>query len=430
MTILFADGAKDRIITDEERNQHLDNLLNKIGGNPQKVLLLPPEHTRLYSEAGPITDYLYKKLIAEGKVEDILPTLGTHVAMNEKQIRMMFGEDIPLDAFIAHDWRNDVIEKGEVSGEKVKEFSDGILDYEVKVLVNKILFEGNYDLILSIGQIVPHEVAGMANYTKNICVGCGGPDMINKSHFLGAACNMEKLLGRADNPVRKLFNYAYHEFLSELPIYFILTVIGKEKEDLVMRGLYGCDHDDGFLEAVKLSQKVNLDLLEKPIKKAVVYLTPKEFNSTWLGNKAVYRTRMAIEDDGELIILAPGVHEFGEDGEIDKLIRKYGYRGTPATMDAVKNNEDIKNNLSAAAHLIHGSSESRFKITYCTDPEKMTKEEVEEVNFNWASYKEMAEKYNPEKLNDGWQMVDDEEIYYISNPALGLWALESNFSEK
>jgi hypothetical protein len=83
-------------------------------------------------------------------------------------------------------------------------------------------------------------------------------------------------------------------------------------------------------------------------------------HSTWLGNKAVYRTRMAMADGGELIILAPGVKEFGEDHEIDRLIRKYGYRGTPATLAAVKANEELRNNLSAAAHLIHGSSEGRF----------------------------------------------------------------------
>ncbi|MHC4871401.1 MAG: nickel-dependent putative hexonate epimerase [Planctomycetota bacterium] len=427
MTILFADGKEDRIISDEERNKHLDDMIEKIGGDPQKILLLPPDHTRLYSEAGPITDYLYQKFTAAGKSVEIMPALGTHVAMNEKQLRMMFGENIPLDAFIPHDWRNDVIDRGTVSSEKIKEFSDGQVDYDMKVMVNKRLFEGNYDLILSIGQVVPHEVVGMANYTKNICVGCGGPDMINKSHFLGAACNMEKILGQIDNPVRKTFNYAYDEFISELPVYFILTVIGKENDDLVMRGIYGCDDNDGFVEAAKLSQQVNLDLLDKPMKKAVVYLTPKEFNSTWLGNKAVYRTRMAIADDGELIILAPAVHEFGEDKEIDQLIRKYGYNGTPATMKAVDENEELKNNLSAAAHLIHGSSEGRFTITYCTDPEKLSKEEVEGVGFKWAPYSEVAEKYNPDTLKDGWQEVDGEEIYYVSNPALGLWALKENF---
>jgi nickel-dependent lactate racemase len=297
----------------------------------------------------------------------------------------------------------------------------------MKVMVNKCLLEGNYDLILSIGQVVPHEVVGMANYTKNVCVGLGGSDLINKSHFLGAACNMEKIMGRADTPVRKAFNYAVDEFMADMPIYYMLTVIGKEQDGLVMRGFYCADDEECFLKASKLSQQVNLDLLDKPIKKCVVYLTPKEFGSTWLGNKAVYRTRMVIADDGELIVLAPAVHEFGEDPDIDKLIRKYGYKGTPATMKAVEENEDIRNNLGAAAHLIHGSSEGRFKITYCTDEENMTQKEVEDAGFNWASYKEMAAKYDPEKMKDGYQTIDGEEVYYISNPALGLWALESNF---
>ncbi|MBN2712635.1 MAG: DUF2088 domain-containing protein [Planctomycetes bacterium] len=411
----------------EEKQAHLDAFIEVLDFTPKKVLLLPPDHTRLYSDAGPITDYLYKKLVKTAEVVDIMPALGTHAAMNEKQLRMMFGPDIPLDRFLIHDWRNGVSEAGVVPGSKLSEFSDGKVDYKMQVKVNKALLEGGYDLILSIGQIVPHEVVGMANYTKNICVGVGGSDMINKSHFLGAVCNMETILGRAESPVRSVFNYAYDQFLSHLPIYFILTVIGKEAEEYVLRGLYIGDDKDAFEQACKLSQQVNLDLLDKPIKKAVVYLTPKEFASTWLGNKAVYRTRMAIADDGELIILAPAVKEFGEDHQIDLLIRKYGYRGTEETLKAVNENEDLRNNLSAAAHLIHGSSNGRFSITYCTDPDKLSKEEVEGVGFKWAPYSEMAAKYDPEKLKDGLQTVDGEEIYYISNPALGLWALKEQF---
>jgi nickel-dependent lactate racemase len=427
MTTFLADGSPERVITNEEKHRHLDAFLANLGFAPKKVLLLPPDHTRLYSDAGPIADYLYKKLSPSAQV-DLLPALGTHVAMNEKQIRMMFGPDIPLDRFLVHDWRRGVREVGVVPSKKLKEFSGGKVDYEMKVEISKILLDGGYDLVLSLGQIVPHEVVGMANYTKNVCVGVGGSDMINKSHFLGAACNMETILGRTDTPVRAVFNYAYDKFVSHLPIYFILTVIGKEKGSLVLRGLYIGDDVDCFRQGCALSQQVNLDLLDRPIKKCVVYLTPKEFNSTWLGNKSVYRTRMVIADDGDLIVLAPGVHEFGEDPEIDRLIRKYGYRGTPATMRAVKENEDIRNNLSAAAHLIHGSSEGRFKITYCTDPKKLSREEVEGVGFRWADYHETVKKYDPEKLVDGYQTVDGEEIYYISNPALGLWALEKDFA--
>lgn len=156
--------------------------------------------------------------------------------------------------------------------------------------------------------------------------------------------------------------------------------------------------------------------------KVVVYLDPREFKSTWLGNKAVYRTRMAIADGGELIVLAPAVERFGEDDENDRLIRKYGYVGREAVLKLVEENADLKANLSVAAHLIHGSSDSRFTITYCTT--HLSKEEVESVNFRWAPYAEMARRYDPKTLKDGFCTVENERIFYVSNPALGLWVCD------
>jgi nickel-dependent lactate racemase len=267
----------------------------------------------------------------------------------------------------------------------------------------------------------------MANYNKNIFVGTGGQEGINKSHFLGAVYGMEKMMGRAETPVRKVLNYASDNFAKDLPIIYIQTVIGKDENgNLVMRGLFIGDDYECFELAAKLSLEVNFEMLDEPLKKVVVYLDPSEFKSTWLGNKSIYRTRMAIADEGELIVLAPGLKEFGEDKDIDTLIRKYGYLTTPEILKLVDENEDLQNNLSAAAHLIHGSSEDRFKITYC--PGNISKEEIESVNFNYEDLNEMMQKYNPGKLKDGFNtMHDGEEIFFISNPALGLWSWKEKF---
>jgi nickel-dependent lactate racemase len=395
----------------------------------KKVLVLPPDHTRLNSMAGPITAIIYEKLTAAGVQVDILPTLGTHNPMTEQQLRMMFGDSIPLDVFKVHDWRNEVVRKGLISGEMLSELSGGKVDYTVGVEVNTMLFDG-YDLILSVGQVVPHEVVGMANYTKNIVVGAGGSDIINKSHFLGAVSNMETILGRADSPVRRLFNHAVDTYLSDLPITYILTVMEQDYStgEMHMRGFYAGDDAAPYNAACELAQKVNITLLEREPKKVVVYLDPHEFQSTWLGNKSVYRTRMAIADGGELIVLAPALKEFGEDPTIDKLIRKFGYKGTPATLKAVEEDEELRSNLGAAAHLIHGSSEGRFKITYCPGEGGVTLDEVRSVGFDVAPYAEMAARYNPDELKDGFNTLPDgEEVFYISNPALGLWAFAEKF---
>jgi nickel-dependent lactate racemase len=428
MARYFARGGVNANITTSDKREALAQALKVIGRPLRRVLVLPPDHTRLNSNAGELTRLLYEMLAPNVEV-DILPTLGTHSVMTEAQLRMMFGEVIPLDRFKVHDWRKGVRHVGTVPGKLLREWSEDRVDYDVRVEVSNLLF-GGYDLILSVGQLVPHEVVGIANYTKNIMTGAGGSDMINKSHFLGAAYGMERMMGRIDTPVRRLFNYGVEKFLGGLPIVYVLTVMQKDKAagGMIMRGLYVGDDMETFTLGAQLSQKVNLDLLDKPLQKVVVYLDPQEFTSTWLGNKAIYRTRMAMADGGELIILAPGLKEFGEDPEIDRLIRKYGYHGTPATLAAVKANAELRDNLGAAAHLIHGSSEGRFRITYCPGPQ-MKPEAIRSAGFEAGDLDAMTRRYQPDKLKDGYnRLPDGEEIFYISNPALGLWALRSQFA--
>jgi hypothetical protein len=205
---------------------------------------------------------------------------------------------------------------------------------------------------------------------------------------------------------------------------YVLTVVGRGNDSgLAVRGLFIGDDIECFQLAAELSLKVNFEIVDEPIRKAVVYLDPDEFHSTWLGNKAVYRTRMALADGAELIVLAPGVREFGEDKRIDEMIRKYGYFGTPATLAAVNANADLAGDLSAAAHLIHGSSEGRFTIRWC--PGHLSKEEIESVGFEYGELSEMTQRYDPEMLSHGYNTVDGEEIFFIANPGLGLWAHRS-----
>ncbi|HPQ46742.1 MAG TPA: lactate racemase domain-containing protein [Clostridia bacterium] len=388
-----------------------------------KVLLIPPDFTRFHSMAGLITGLFYKKLKDQCEV-DILPALGTHEPMTREECFEMFG-DIPFDRFIVHDWRNDVEKIGEVPASFVSEVSEGLVAESIPVEVNRLLLDESYDLIVSIGQVVPHEVVGMANYSKNIFVGCGGRQMINSSHMLGAFYGMERIMGRDFSPVRKVFDYAEENFIKHIPLIYFLTVTTAAGNDVDIHGLFVGRDRRVFEEAVALSQQVNLNYLEEAPKKMVVFLNEKEFKSTWLGNKSVYRTRMAIADGGELVVLAPGVQRFGEDDGIDRLIRRYGYVGREKVLELVEEGSDLKGNLSAAAHLIHGSSDGRFTITYAVS--KISQEEIEGVNYRYASYEDMAGIYNPDVMKDGWNTVNGERIYYISNPALGLWAERKRF---
>ena len=424
MTTYLSTGRPETVISRAQQKDHLQNALAQLG-SLKRVLIIPPDFTRFHSGAGEIAEDVFE-LLSGSAVIDILPALGTHSPMTESQIETMFGS-VPRDTIHVHDWRNGLVKLGEVPGSFISEVSGGLVDYAISIELNRMLTDGNYDLILSVGQVVPHEVIGMANQNKNIFVGTGGKDTINKTHFLGAVVGMENIMGRSQTAVRAVFNYAEENFTQDLPIVYALTVRSNNDDgNLVTRGLYIGEGTECFNEAAGLSQQVNLDLLDEPLQKVVVFLDHGEFKSTWLGNKSVYRTRMAMADDGELIVLAPGLREFGEDGEIDRLIRKYGYRGTRETLEAVKQNDDLAANRSAAAHLIHGSSEGRFSITYA--PGHLSRTETESVNFKYADLGQLLERYDPDKLKNGFNVMGDgEQVFYISNPALGLWALKDQF---
>jgi nickel-dependent lactate racemase len=421
--IYFQTGSPSHDLTPADLRDGVFKALDTFGPH-SNMLIIPPDITRIHSRAGELTRYAYEH--NPDAVKAIIPALGTHQPMNSHEIETMFG-NLPQNLFREHRWRTDCVQTGTIPADYIEKVSDGTVSYDLPVYFNKILFDQKYDCILSISQVVPHEVAGMAGYTKNIFVGLGGSENIHKTHFLGAAYGMERIMGRAGTPVRQVFNHAVKTFLGDLPIVHIITVLGMASDgSLKVRGLFIGNDDECYNKAAQLSQTVNIHQLDKPLQKVVVHLDPLEFKSTWLGNKSIYRTRMAIADDGELLILAPGVKMFGEDLQIDALIRQFGYRGTPFTMNAINNHDHLKNNLSAAAHLIHGSSEDRFTITYCTGG--MDKSTIENVGFQFESVEKMIKRYNPLSLSEGYNtMPDGEEIYYISAPGSGLWACKEKF---
>jgi len=418
-------GSKDAELTNEDLGKALAGALEKIG-RKQRVLIIPPDFTRFHSRSGTLTEMAWESL--GSNVKCVLPALGTHFPMSEEGKTRMFGR-LAHALIRDHEWREGLAELGRLDGTFMETISGGRLDFDWPVQVNRLLVDDPWDLILSIGQVVPHEIVGMANYTKNIMVGVGGQEGIDKSHFLGAVCGMENLMGRGNSPVRQLFNRGARDFCAFLPIVYVLTVVSVDSRGRkVTRGIFIGDDEECYNRAVALSQQVNIVLLDRAPEKVIVSLEPEEFRSTWLGNKSIYRTRMAIADGGELVVLAPGVHCFGENEKMDRLIRKFGYRGTDAVLAQVAGHPDLEANLSVAAHLIHGSSEGRFRITYC--PGGLSREEVEAAGYEYGDPEQYGARYGRSRLEEGWnRMPDGEEIFYISNPALGLWALKECFGE-
>lgn len=410
-------GYEDRCLLDDEWMALTDQWIKEECPG-RRILILPPDMTRCYSYAGVLTSYLYQKLEKEHEVF-IMPAVGTHAQMKEKEIQDFF-PGIPKEAFLSHDWREDTVCLGTVPGTYMREVTDGRYEEEIQVLLNRRAASGEFDAILSVGQVVPHEVVGMANYTKNLAVGIGGRDMINKSHMVGAICNLETMMGNTDSPVRAIFDYAQEHFFNQLNITFFLTVTMEKNGKAELYGLYIGKNRDTYETAAALSQKKNITWLPQRMKRIVAFLDPTEFHSTWVGNKAIYRTRMAIADGGDLVILAPGVQKFGENEETDACIRKFGYVGTERLLKEYREHA-FEGLEMAAAHLIHGSSEGRFRIIYATDPALLTKEEVESAGFEWMDVKEALAHYHPEKKETGYYEDERGEYYFVKSPAVGLW---------
>lgn len=417
MTTYYANGGKDHSLTTADLRDALSTTFAAIGDR-KKVLLLPPDATRLFSRAGELT-VLCRELLGDA-VTDIMPALGTHWPMKPDQLDHMF-PGVPHDLFRPHRWRDDVVTLGEVPAEFVSDVTGGIYQSAWQAQVNKMLRDGGHDLIFSLGQVVPHEVIGMANYNKNVFVGTGGVAGINESHYLSAIYGIEQTLGRADTPLRRILNYAQDHFCQDMPLLYALTVVQQMPDGtLHTRGLYIGDDHETFYQAAELAREVNITHLDRAPKHVVAYLDPSEFKSTWLGNKSIYRTRLAIASGGKLTVLGPAVEEFGEDPEIDRLIRKYGYRTKTEVVKLVAENEDLAANPSAAAHLVHGSPENRFEVIYGAG--KLSAQEIESVGYRFGDVNELMKRYDVEKLDDGFHTDEDgSEFYFIRNPALGLW---------
>lgn len=409
-------GGPDAAIGDGELAELFIEALAKLGPK-RRVLALPPDGTRAHARAGVLLKAAYDYYGAA--LQAVMPALGTHRPMDEAEIRATF-PGLPPGLFVPHRWRDEVVELGRVPAEFVRRVSEGRCGFDWPAQVNRLVVEGGFDLVLSLGQVVPHEVVGMANYSKNLFVGVGGKDGIDRSHWLGAAYGIERTLGRVDGPVRAVLDYAQERFAASIPLVYGLTVVeALAGGGSATRGLFVGGGREAFTRAAALSARVNVKLTGEAAETTVCYLDPAEFRSTWLGNKAIYRARLAMADGGRLIILAPGVGAFGEDPRIDANIRRHGYRGAARAAELVDSGE-LAGDLAGAAHLAHGSTEGRFSVIYAAGG--LSRAEIESVGYEHGDLRELMRRYDPAALLDGWNERGGERFYFIRNPALGLWS--------
>jgi len=404
----------------------IEEARRRICPNPKRVLLLPPDITRAHSGAGRLTEILYNLLAFDSAVH-VIPTLGQHVPHTHEQNVRMFGS-IPQQRIHAHDWRGGCVKLGEIPADFVQQRTGGAANWPIPIVVNRMLMTGRWDLVIHVGHVVPHEVLGFANHNKNYFIGLGGKETICASHMAAACYGIENNLGTLVTPLRACFNKAEEDYLARLPDVYVQIVMARnEQDELVHTGLHVGDDAETYLAAARQSREQNITVLDKPIPKIVCLMQADEFASTWVANKAIYRTRMAIADGGELVVIAPGLDRFGEQPEVDALIRKHGYAGTPQIMEAWWDDPQLQDLAHAAAHLLHGSSEGRFKVTYA--PGHLSRSDIESVHFQYADLRETLAQYPPDRLREGWNdLPSGERVFFIGSPAAGLWSTREKIS--
>ena len=385
-----------------------------------------------------------------------MPALGT--AIQPAQIAKMY-PTIPPALFREHDWRDGTVAVGTVPAADVRELTGGAINRPWTATLNALVARGGHDLVLSMGQVVPHEALGMANYTKNLFIGVAGAETINFTHHIMAVYGVENVMGRASNPGRALFDRAFDAFCPELPALFAMTVVGTKPDGArVTRGFYVGDTSESF-KAARLSLEVNFTMVDEPHAKAVPARRAK-YAFTWTANKAIYRTRPGA-DGGELVARArrelrrardarpadrkceratsarasarargpkpdPDARDDAPPPPPPNFARRHGYRSSAETMSLLETDPSSRK-TSSPPRTRSGKSEGRFKITLSVEAGGGLSADIEKANFEWGDVDALQQRYDPAKLTPGATCSPTAGACFLVPQPLpaGLWASKS-----
>lgn len=288
----------------------------------KRVLLIVPDATRS-CPLGMVFKEVHRQLAGTTVALDVMIALGTHPPMSEEAICARLeltpeerAENYAGVRFLNHEWDNPAALRqiGTLSREETNELSGGLFSMEVPVTVNARLFD--YDELLIIGPVFPHEVVGFSGGNKYLFPGVGGPEILNFFHWLGAVVTNPMIIGHKWTPVRKVVDRA--AALLTIPKRCLCMVV--EKGELA--GLFAGTPEQAWNEASELSRKLHITYKPKPFH-TILSCAPAMYDELWVGGKCMYKLEPVLADGGELIIYAPHIHEISV--VHGKLIEEIGY---------------------------------------------------------------------------------------------------------
>jgi nickel-dependent lactate racemase len=288
----------------------------------KRILAIIPDHTRTC----PLPMFLrelYDVVGRQAKKLDFLVALGTHPPMSNDQIDHLLGvqpgqrsEVFPNVDVFNHHWKdpNALRHIGTLPAGKIAEISEGRFSMDVEVTVNKLVFD--YDAVVIVGPVFPHEVVGFSGGCKYFFPGVSGPELLNFFHWLGAVITNPKIIGTKYTPVRAVVDAA-GDMIGTDKFAFCMVVRGEE-----LAGLYFGTPKVAWSAAADLSDKIHVQYVDKPFK-SVLSRAPKMYDDIWTGGKCMYKLECVVADGGELIIYAPHITEISV--AHGQLIQEIGY---------------------------------------------------------------------------------------------------------
>ena len=329
---------------------------------------------------------------------DALVAQGTHTPMTEAEKRVKIGAvdgvwPRGLGQVFDHRWDvpAELVTLGEISAERARELTEGLLNKAIPLTINRLLAPGRYDVILIFGGTVPHEVAGFAGGAKYFFPGVAGPELTHATHWLGAQVTVEKTIGRVETPTRHLIEAAA-DFISAEIISFTTVVTRADDDRLRAHALFAGDFRAALRCAAAVSRQVHIRYTGRKYQR-VVALLDEHYDDLWVGGKASYKLGGIIEEGGELIIYAPHLHSISETN--GPMIERFGYAPLELVREWVAESAELRANLCVAAHLTHvayagrqdpqGHIVPRYQITLATDIDEAT---CRRVNLGYLDYRQ------------------------------------------
>ncbi|MBN1380571.1 MAG: DUF2088 domain-containing protein [Deltaproteobacteria bacterium] len=285
------------------------------GGTPRhlfqgkRVLVLTPDATRTCPL--PVMIRAVRRVIGSRCARlDFMVALGTHPIMAEADILELYGISpaerqgaYATSRFLNHRW--DLPQSfrliGVLTEDQVESISQGLFREEVPITINKAVYD--YDLVLILGPVFPHEVVGFSGGAKYLFPGISGGEFLHFFHWLGAVITCMRIIGVKDNPVRRLI----HEALANVsvPVHCLAMVVASDGN---LCGLYAGDPVNAWSAAADLSARMHIVMKQKPYR-LVLGHAPRRYDEIWTAGKVMYKLEPVVADGGTLIIYAPHIRE-------------------------------------------------------------------------------------------------------------------------